>query len=609
MKNRVVGDVTGIKDYVQKRIEALYDQYIPYGQVITRDLAMELASLTSLLQREIAVYINRRGKVVTISLGEHSTAPLPEIDGRRGANRLSGIRCIHTHPNGQGKLSAIDISTLAIFHFDCIISLGIAKEEVTDCWLGIPAPDKGELSDKVLLEGPFPLDHLLAFPYLDVVHAVEKQLGKTGTKIVEEGKGERALLVGVDLPQENRWEINDSLDELAELTVTAGAEVRGRIIQKRPSPDPSYYIGLGKIQELSLISQELSIDVIIFDDELSPAQQRNIEMQTAAKIVDRTALILDIFAQRARTKEGKLQVELAQLKYLLPRLTGQGSTLSRLGGGIGTRGPGETKLEVDRRRIRRRISDLETEIDTVQKHRHLHRQNRLSIPIPIVSLVGYTNAGKSTLLNTLTQAGVLAEDKLFATLDPTIRKVSLPSGRDILLTDTVGFIQKLPHHLVAAFRATLEEVIEADLLLHVIDSSHPKAAEQSDAVYHVLKQLKAHEKPIITVLNKIDRIDNPQVLERLKRDYPNPAAISALFNTGLEELLTIIERQLTSGATPYTLRIPYAASGVASQVRDNGRIISEEYKDNYIEIIVEFSGDAYKRFSDYLIEEKKDAHI
>ncbi|HWR56493.1 MAG TPA: GTPase HflX, partial [Negativicutes bacterium] len=333
------------------------------------------------------------------------------------------------------------------------------------------------------------------------------------------------------------------------------------------------------------------------------AQQRNIELQTAAKVIDRTALILDIFAQRARTKEGKLQVELAQLKYLLPRLTGQGAALSRLGGGIGTRGPGETKLEVDRRRIRKRINDLEAEIDLVQKHRHLHRQNRLSIPLPVVSLVGYTNAGKSTLLNVLTSAGVLAEDKLFATLDPTTRKVVLPGGREILLTDTVGFIQKLPHHLVAAFRATLEEVVEADLLLHVLDCSHPQAAEQSEAVYQVLTQLKAQEKPIITVLNKIDRLENQQVIQRLKREYPDPVPLSALRGQGTGDLLNLIERRLGSGAVRHTLRIPYTASGIVSQVREFGRVLAEEYRENGIEMVVEFTDAHYQRFNDYLVKE------
>lgn len=607
MKNQVFGDVSGIKDYVQKRLEALYEFSIPFGQVITQDLAQELAGLTTLLQREIAVYITRRGKIAAVSLGENSTAPLPEIEGRRASNRLSGIRCIHTHPNGQGKLSAVDHSALAIFRFDCIIAVGVTQDAITDCWLGILAPDNGELSNQVLLEGPFALADLLAFPYLQAVQAVEKQVSKGGARFIDEGKVERALLVSVDLPGETRWDTDDSLDELAELAVTAGAEVVGRIVQKRTAPDSTYYVGFGKIQELLLITQELGVDVLIFDDELSPAQQRNIESQTGAKIIDRTALILDIFAQRARTKEGKLQVELAQLKYLLPRLTGQGSVLSRLGGGIGTRGPGETKLEVDRRRIRRRINDLETEIDLVQKHRNLHRQNRLSIPLPVVSLVGYTNAGKSTLLNALTQAGVLAENKLFATLDPTTRKVTLPGGQEILLTDTVGFIQKLPHHLVAAFRATLEEVIEADLLLHVIDCSHPQAAEQSAAVYQVLTQLKAQEKPVITVLNKTDRIDNPLVVERLKREYSDPVAISALLNQGLEDLLQAIERHLTSGALLYTLRIPYAASGIVSQVRSFGRIISEDYQENYIEIIAEFPGDQYKRFTNYLVKEQHDA--
>lgn len=603
MKNRVLGDLSGIKGHIEQRIEALYDCVIPYGQIITPEFAREMAYLTSILQREIAVYINRRGKVAAVSLGEQSTAPLPEIDGRRSEKRLSGIRCIHTHPHGHGALSNVDMSALALFRLDCMVALGIAKEEINGCGLGFVAPDNGKLGNKVWVEGPLALEKLTAYPYLKIVQAIEKQVESGGARLVEEGKQERALLVGVDLPKMSRWGIEDSLAELAELAVTAGAEVVGKVAQKRGAPDSAYYVGLGKIEELALTAQELHVDLLIFDDELTPAQQRNIELQTAAKVIDRTALILDIFAQRARTKEGKLQVELAQLKYLLPRLTGQGAALSRLGGGIGTRGPGETKLEVDRRRIRKRINDLEAEIDLVQKHRHLHRQNRLSIPLPVVSLVGYTNAGKSTLLNVLTSAGVLAEDKLFATLDPTTRKVVLPGGREILLTDTVGFIQKLPHHLVAAFRATLEEVVEADLLLHVLDCSHPQAAEQSEAVYQVLTQLKAQEKPIITVLNKIDRLENQQVIQRLKREYPDPVPLSALRGQGIGDLLNLIERRLGSGAVRHTLRIPYAASGIVSQVREFGRVLAEEYGENGIEMVVEFTDAHYQRFNDYLVKE------
>jgi GTPase len=597
--NEIYGDLAGIRDSVLKKIESLYEYTVPFGQLVTIELAQHMAEMTTLLNREIAVFLNRRGKVVAVSLGETTTVTLPELKNRRASNRLSGIRCIHTHPSGHSALSSLDLSSLTIVKFDLMGTFGVANGEITDCCLAVIDPTKGELADQTIIDGPFSLENFVAIPYLTVVQAIEKQVQRGSTHIVDEGI-ERALLVGLDLPGKNRWEAEDSLDELHELAGTAGAEVVGRVVQKRNSPDSAYYIGLGKVQELMQPCQDLGVDVIIFDDELSPAQQRNLELRTGIKIIDRTALILDIFAQRARTKEGKLQVELAQLKYLLPRLTGQGTALSRLGGGIGTRGPGETKLEVDRRRIRKTINDLENEIDLVKKHRQLHRHSRKDVQIPVVSLVGYTNAGKSTLLNTLTDAGVLAEDKLFATLDPTTRKVTLPSGRDILLTDTVGFIQKLPHNLIAAFRATLEEIVEADLLLHVLDISHPKMVEQSVAVYDVLRHLKAEEKSVISVLNKMDRIDSPPVIERLLREYPNPVAISALQGIGLETLFERIEQYFASDSKKFTFYIPYGDSGVVSQIHEFARIVSQEYQPEYIELTAEFNDDQYFRFQDYI---------
>ena len=320
---------------------------------------------------------------------------------------------------------------------------------------------------------------------------------------------------------------------------TAGAEVVAKTYQKRDKPDSALFLGKGKIQEISLLVQEHNANLVICDDELSPSQQRNLEQVLGAKVIDRTELILDIFAQRAQSHEGKLQVELAQLKYKMPRIGGQGLVLSRLGGGIGTRGPGETKLEVDKRRIRSRINDIEKLIENVKKHRQLHRENRIASNIPTIALVGYTNAGKSTLLNKLTAAEVLAEDKLFATLDPTTRKIVLPNGQEALLTDTVGFIQKLPHQLVSAFRATLEEVKVADLLLHVIDASHINYEEQMQAVISVLKELKIVDKPTVLVFNKVDKIDEEITINKLLQ-YHNSVAISAKDGQKLENLMDLI---------------------------------------------------------------------
>lgn len=352
---------------------------------------------------------------------------------------------------------------------------------------------------------------------------------------VAEGE-ERAILVGLIGEDADAWSVEDDLDELAQLARTAGATICGRITQSRPHPHPKYFLGSGKVQEVALTAQELGANLIIVDQELSANQHNALEQMIGVKVIDRTELILDIFAQRARTKEGKLQVELAQLKYLLPRLIGKGQVLSRLGGGIGTRGPGETKLEIDRRRIRKRIDTLEAETEHIRSYRDTQRRQRMTHNLPVVALAGYTNSGKSTLLNALTKSDVFVEDKLFATLDPTTRKTVLPDGSPVLISDTVGFIKKLPTSLVAAFRATLEEVAVADVLVHVVDASHPNVLEQIVSVFDVLSELSAVDKPIITVLNKADKV-RAEDLEWLQAQVPNPVITSATNRVGLGGLL------------------------------------------------------------------------
>jgi len=373
------------------------------------------------------------------------------------------------------------------------------------------------------------------------------------------------------LPGTQWWETEDSINELSELASTAGAEVIAKLVQKRGKPDPAYYIGKGKAEELALLAITIHADLVIFDDELSPAQQRNLERLLKIKVIDRTWLILDIFASRAASKEGKIQVELAQLCYLLPRLVGKGTALSRLGGGIGTRGPGETKLEVDRRRIRRRISVLQKELDEIAKRRGLQRSNRSKSGLPLVSIVGYTNAGKSTLFNALTDSEVFVEDKLFATLDPTIRRCYLPSGDFMLLADTVGFIRKLPHDLVAAFRATLEEATYSDLLLHVVDASHPGKDDHLEAVKEVLGTLGVADRPIITVLNKIDLIPGTLERERILLEHPGAIPVSAETREGLDELLKTISEMLKDGnsyISKEAAKGPHVATWEGSRKRD-----------------------------------------
>ncbi|WP_242527145.1 GTPase HflX [Ktedonosporobacter rubrisoli] len=400
---------------------------------------------------------------------------------------------------------------------------------------------------------------------------------------------ERAYLVAVETADhDNMWSAEDSISELGTLAHTAGATVVGRMIQRLPHPDQVTYVGKGRAQELKDLEKQLDFELVLCDDELSPNQQRGLEQLLEARVVDRTALILDIFAQHAHTREGRLQVELAQLEYRLPRLTGHGIGLSRqaggsrsagssgTGGAIGVRGPGETKLELDRRRIRRRISELKEEIEEVRAQRSLHRRQRTAQAIPVVAVVGYTNAGKSTLFNALTSSEVLAENKLFATLDPITRHTVLPGNQEALLTDTVGFIQKLPTKLIAAFRATLEEVIEADLLLEVVDVSHENAIEQSETVNDILTELDATNKPRVTALNKIDLLDEPSELDISL--YPNAVPVSAIRESGLDELRAKIAEVLANNMETIQVMIPFTRGQLIELFHRRGHVEHEQHE-------------------------------
>jgi GTP-binding protein HflX len=396
---------------------------------------------------------------------------------------------------------------------------------------------------------------------------------------------ERIYLVGAEAKGSTHpWTLEDSLTELAQLASTAGVNVVGQALQRPDQINHGTYIGKGKVEELKLLAQELDVDAFVFDDELSPAQQRNLERELDVKVIDRTALILDIFAKHAHTREGALQVELAQYEYRLPRLTKAWTNLAQQTGGgaarggaagVGLRGPGETQLETDRRLIRKRISLLKKELDLVRSHREQYRRHRRLQGVPVVSLVGYTNAGKSTLLNTLTNAGVLATDKLFATLDPVTRRLALPGGKEILITDTVGFIQKLPTQLVAAFRATLEEITEADVILHVVDITHANVREQVRTVEQVLKDIGAGEKPMLVALNKIDLLRDPQRAQHLAAQYPKAVGISALQSQGLDQLLFRIEALLAEQMVRVRARIPYAANELIALFHKHGVVIDE----------------------------------
>ncbi len=420
---------------------------------------------------------------------------------------------------------------------------------------------------------------------------------------------ERVFLIGAEFKSRHGSDLRDSLAELGELAATAGGEVVGDGLQKIESPNPATFIGKGKAEEFAHLCKRLDVDTVIFDDDLSPAQSRNLEKIFSCMVLDRTALILDIFAQRARTREGKLQIELAQLAYLLPRLTRYWTHLSRQRGSTGSiGGEGESQLEADRRKVQERIDKLTRDLDTVRRQRATQRAGRQRSQWPLASIVGYTNAGKSTLLNALTGADVLAKDILFATLDPTTRRLRLPTNQNVLLTDTVGFIRKLPHGLVEAFKATLEEVVQADLLLHVVDISHPQAEEQIAAVNAVLNEIGAGEKSTIMVLNKVDRLNadgdgaaGPGALNRLQERHPHAVAISAVTGEGMESLLAEIGTQLRPKREFLELRVPHEQAAVIARLHQVGQVISRSYRGPAARFKVRIPPQHHDEFAPYIV--------
>lgn len=599
----IKGNIKGIRDSVIAELHKLYDMQSP--QLVSQELAVKLADITEYINREISVYITRSGQIIEIAVGDNATVELPSFSGRRGAGRLSGIRCIHTHPGGNPYLSGVDISALKNNKYDAMVAIGVVSPDFTKSELTFGLITGIDSNENYTAEcyGPYSIEDAENINFVNTVSTIERILDKqTGTASLQV-MSERAILIGMEWGRnDSLWTVDDSLEELKQLADTAGATVIKKFIQKRPKPDPAFFIGRGKVQELALYAQQENIDLCIFDDELSPAQQRNIESVMGIRILDRTALILDIFAQRARTNEGKLQVELAQLQYTLPRIMGKGLMLSRLGGGIGTRGPGETKLEVDRRRIRDRIAFIKDQIEKVKAVRSLHRSKRKKNNVFEVSLVGYTNAGKSTLLNTLTNSDIYAKDQLFATLDPTTRQLTLPNKQEIIITDTVGFIQRLPHQLIAAFRSTLEVVTEADLLVHVIDVSHELYKEQAAAVHEVLKEIGAETKPVITVYNKIDKLPpDSKLADRLALEE-DTVCISAAKKLNLESLQQMIESHLKSKAVEVTLCIPYAETAKAAQLHETANVLEQEYTENGAVMKVILPVEDLEAYNEYILK-------
>ena len=557
----IYGNKEGVRDSLLAKLETLYDwEWDPELFVPSEMLAL-LAECSCSINREISVYLSRSGSVLDVSIGDTSTVGLRDIHLRRNTQRLSCVRCIHTHPGGDARLSDVDLSSLRAMRFDAMAALGVRDGKPTDIQAAFLSADE---ASGVKLTKLYPADRIPQRACMDEIRLADASVRPRGAVGETGEQAERAYLIGLDDER--------SLEELASLAESAGAVVVGRMLQKKTRPDRATFIGSGKADELSLACQAAEADLAIFDDELSGIQLRNLEeILGGVRVLDRTALILDIFAQRAESHEGRLQVELAQMAYQLPRLTGHGVAMSRLGGGIGTRGPGESRLEMDRRRIRKRMHDLRTEIDALESQRALRRSKRKRNEVPVAALVGYTNAGKTTLLNTLCGAQAKAEDKLFATLDPLVRGMALPGGGQCLVADTVGFVSKLPHALVDAFRSTLEETLQADVLLIVSDGSSPEMLHQHDVVLGVLEELGAGDKPRIEIVNKVDRLQGGPEL-------PGAFSISALYGEGIDALKLEIERRLGAGNRRIAVLVPYDKGAVLSLIHESASVEETGYE-------------------------------
>ncbi|MBI3015368.1 MAG: GTPase HflX [Candidatus Tectomicrobia bacterium] len=537
--HKLYGNTLGLKPSEIHRVERIYRRRIPPDRVVTLELCRYLCELSFEIKRQIGLLANRAGNITLVVVGDSRGILIPPLPRyRTGPSRLRGLRCIHTHLHGE-SLTRDDLTDLARLRLDFMAALEVNEEGMPGQIYGahlLPSTEATELWSLL----PAVPAHQWSLDFAQLVQSLEEEFTRLFRSRAVEGKRDRAILVHVSSNGHSQAE--DSVAELKELADSSGVSVLDSIIQHRPKTDPKYLLGKGKLQELIIRSLQLGADTIIFDHDLTPAQARSIADATDLKIIDRTQLILDIFAQRAQSREGKIQVELAQLKYLLPKLVGRGDSLSRLAGGIGGRGPGETKLEIDRRRARDRIHRLEREIEALAKRRMVRRTQRGKKGIPVVAIVGYTNAGKSTLLNTLTHSQVLVADQLFATLDPASRRLRLPQDQEIIISDTVGLIRNLPKDLTAAFRATLDELHDADFLLHVVDMSNPECEQQMSAVTRILADLGLAEKPLLTVFNKVDKV-SPEIGRNLGKRH-EAVVISALRPETLATLLEKIQSLL-----------------------------------------------------------------
>ena len=545
------GNTHGLKPNQLRRIEKLYQRRISPDQVVTPEFARQLSELSHETNRQIGVLIDRKGYIEYVTVGDARRIELPDFKRVRVAgDRFRGLRCVHTHLRGE-DLTRDDLTDLALLRLDLMAAIDVDARtglpgvvRAAHILPSRPAEENGhDQSDQFgFLEPALPSQ--LNVNFLELMEALEAELARNRRTVKRTGTGDAVILVNVTTG--SMTEAEDSMAELRELAVSAGVVVLDEVIQRRQAIDPRTVMGKGKLDELLIRAMQLGADAVIFDRELQPAQVRSISEATDLKVIDRSQLILDIFAQRAQSREGKIQVELAQLKYILPRLVvGQDSAFSRLAGGIGGRGPGETKLETDRRRVRDRIHRLEKELASQRGHREQRRKERLRHKVPIVSIVGYTNAGKSTLLNVLTSSHVLAEKRMFATLDPTSRRLRLPREREVIINDTVGFIRDLPPDLLAAFRSTIEEIAGSSLLIHLVDASNPRWQQQIESVNRTLTELELQEIPRLLVFNKTDLVERADMVA-MQREIQTEAgaeslAISATNRATLPLLLDRIE--------------------------------------------------------------------
>lgn len=574
------GNTQGIRDSVLKEMELLYEYKMTAQEFACEQLLFDMARFTQELGKEISVFLSRNGKVMDVSIGDSDSVQMPYMRARRGFLGLNGIRALHTHPNGSPILSDVDMGSLKSSKFDAMAAIAVRNAKPAAMTVGFI----GDTLDEIKLTGPF---HPLRLPQRALMAEISLATQRVSQAVALKETGEeteRVMLLGLNAS-------DGSMEELRRLAQTAGADIVASETQQR-ARDHAYYIGKGKARELSLKISAMDIDTVITNDELTPLETRNLEDVLGLKVIDRTTLILDIFAKHARTREGRLQVELAQLKYALPRLQGEGTALSRLGGGIGTRGPGEKKIEVDRRRIRRRIFELTREAEKIKEQRDLRRSARKENDVKEVALVGYTNAGKSSLLNYLTDAGVLAEDKLFATLDPVTRKVTLPDVGEVVFTDTVGFIEKLPHDLVSAFRSTLEEAKNADVLLCITDALNPQAHAHMEVVDEVLRSLNIDDKPRVTVMNKADLLKGP-----VPENDEHTVYVSARTGWGIEELLARTAQLLRPPMNSFCGKIGYDRGDLLALVNKHGKDITLSYEPEYIAVKAMLPSDIIKRLS------------